>query len=308
MISPFIQGIPLILTLGVVAKRNVRLLSTTMSENLPSSLTGPPVASLVKPGLCQFTDQFHAVPLLKRYHVSETSRVLRFGLPDDSKPLDLSTCACLLAKANLDGEDVIRPYTPISTNADVGYFDLLVKDYGKDGRMSTFLTETLEEGSSMVEFGHIDKNVKIQAPFSKYATVCMLVGGTGITPMIQALHAILGDATSTTQAVMLYGSKVASDILGKDLLDNWSAESTDRLSVVHVLSDEPADSDWEGERGFISRDLINKYLPPPSSKDSIIFVCGPPPMYNALCGPRDAKELTGLLADMGYTADQVYKF
>ena len=97
---------------------------------LPSSLTSSPIKSLVPPGECQFTDSFTAVPLLENIPVSSTSFVLRFGLPDKEKGLGLSTCACLLAGANVeDGEDmVIRPYTPISTNDDKGTFDLLIKD------------------------------------------------------------------------------------------------------------------------------------------------------------------------------------
>ncbi len=96
---------------------------------LPSSLTAPPVKSIVPPGECQFNDSFTAVPLLENTPVSSTSFVLRFGLPDKSKGLGLSTCACILAGAKVDeGEDmVIRPYTPISTNEEKGTFDLLVK-------------------------------------------------------------------------------------------------------------------------------------------------------------------------------------
>ena len=171
--------------------------------------------------------------------------------------------------------------------------------------MSTYLTEKLAIGET-AEFKHIPFNVKIQAPFG-YSHVGMLVGGTGITPMIQALHSILGDDKSTTKATMLYGSRVASDILGQDLLDKWSTED-DRLEVVHVLSDEPQDSDWTGPRGHITRELVSKYLPPPEDKDSIIFMCGPPPMYDALCGPRDEKEVKGLLGEMGYSPEQVFKF
>ena len=96
---------------------------------LPSSLTAPPVKSIVAPGECQFSDSFTSVPLLENIPVSKTSFVLRFGLPDKSKGLGLSTCACILAGAKVDdGEDmVIRPYTPISTNEDKGTFDLLIK-------------------------------------------------------------------------------------------------------------------------------------------------------------------------------------
>jgi cytochrome-b5 reductase len=95
---------------------------------LPSTLTSAPVKSIIAPGECQFGDNFTAVPLLENLPVSSTSFVLRFGLPEKSKGLGLSTCACLLAGAKVDGEEmVIRPYTPISTNEDKGSFDLLIK-------------------------------------------------------------------------------------------------------------------------------------------------------------------------------------
>lgn len=273
----------------------------------PPSLTGKPTKVLVPPGQCQFAEDFVAVPLLERIPVSSTSSVLRFGLPDTSSPLNLSTCACILAKATIGGEAVIRPYTPISTNELKGCFDLLVKDYGSTAKMSKLLCQDLKVGET-VEFKHIQFNVKIQAPFQP-KKICMLVGGTGITPMVQALHAILGDNESDTEVVMLYGSKVADDILGKELVDTWAQDHKDRFKVVHILSDEPANSEWTGLRGYIDSDTIKSNFPDPSAGDDLlIFVCGPPPMYDALCGPRDQKELKGLLAGMGYKAEQVCKF
>ena len=47
---------------------------------------------------------------------------------------------------------------------------------------------------------------------------------------------------------------------------------------------------------------------PPPSDDVLIFVCGPPAMYDLLSGPRTDKALTGLLAEMGYSARHVVKF
>ncbi|KAG7369987.1 oxidoreductase FAD/NADP-binding domain containing protein [Nitzschia inconspicua] len=290
----------------------------------PPSLTGNPTLALVPPGSCQFTDEFKPVPLLERVRVSPTSSVLRFGLPDKSLPLNLSTCACILARAKLpydakkdsnktdkgkDGEleDVIRPYTPISTNELKGCFDLLIKDYGEDGRMSRYMCHDMNVGDE-IDFKHIEFNVKIQAPF-KQKTICMLVGGTGITPMIQALHAILGDNDASSNVVMLYGNKSSNDILGKSMIDSWAKQFGDQFKVHHVLSNEPEDSDWKGKRGFITRELIEENVPGPEAGDDLIFfICGPPPMYNALSGPRGEDEISGLLKEMGYKKEQVYKF
>jgi cytochrome-b5 reductase len=214
-----------------------------------------------------------------------------------------------LAQAKIDGEDVIRPYTPISTNALIGCFDLLVKDYGPDAKMSHELCTRMNVGDK-VAFKHIDFNVKIQAPFAP-KNICMLVGGTGITPMIQALHAILGDdSQKDTRVVMLYGSRTSDDILGREMLDRWCRDYPDRLVVEHVLSHEPETSDWTGLRGYIDASKIQKYFPAASSGDDVmVFVCGPPPMYDALCGPREEKDvIKGILAELNYQPSQVYKF
>jgi cytochrome-b5 reductase len=279
-------------------------------SKLPPILTSPPVSALVKPGNCQFGPEKVKVPLLERTQVSKNAKLLRFGLPDSSKPLNLSTCSCILAAANCKGEDVVRPYTPISTNQLVGSFYLLVKDYGPDSKMSYHICDEIKIGDC-VEFKHIDKNDKIQAPFD-YDHVIMLSGGAGITPFIQALNAILGDKSPDRRckkATLLYGSQVSDDIMGKSLLQKWADEHPEELEYVDILSNEPEDSGWKGPRGMMDKAFLEAHIPKPDcGKKIIIFVCGPPPMYKALCGPRDDSEVTGLLGEMGYKSEQVYKF
>ena len=103
-----------------------RSIQSTFSTNMlwsdyPMILSErPPICNLVPPGQCQFNPIFQSVPLLNRISCGTggTSYLLRFGLPDMSKPMDLTTCACILASANLmDDEkgsvvEVTRPYTP----------------------------------------------------------------------------------------------------------------------------------------------------------------------------------------------------
>lgn len=277
---------------------------------LPSSLTSPPVKATVTPDNCQFTDTFEKVALIENIPVSKTSFVARFGLPDASKPLGLSTCACILAGVEVNGEMVVRPYTPISTNADVGTFDLLVKKY-PDGKMSSFLSELKPSEDKVVAFKHIQFNVKTQYPFNSPKTVVMLAGGTGITPMIQALHAILGDEEGPIEKThLIYGSRNVDDILGKEMLDKWADENSNKLSVTHVLSNEEGEVNGDAfKKGFIDRKLIESIVPPPSAgSDVLIFVCGPPVMYDILCGGRTEEGVTGVLGEMGYNSDQVYKF
>ena len=258
-----------------------------------------PVAAYVPPGQCVFPeDDWAPAPLLSRDSVTHNTILLTFGVSED-RPLGLSTCACILAKLG----DVVRPYTPVSTNAMAGAFELLVKVY-PDGNGSKHLSN-LAIGEEVL-FKHIPFNVKIQYPFpAKHIT--MLVGGTGVTPMVQALHCILGTEGDDTTVTMLYGSRTQEDALCWETLDAWQAAFPDRLKVVHVLSHEPEGSSWEGERGFISKELIEQHSPAPSD-NHMVFLCGPPPMYAALAGARDQEELTGLLKDMGFAKESVVKF
>lgn len=77
------------------------------------------ICNLVPPGQCQFKPTFTSVPLLDRISAGDggTSYILRFGLPDGDKSMGLTTCACVLACAELEDMEkkevveVIRPYT-----------------------------------------------------------------------------------------------------------------------------------------------------------------------------------------------------
>ena len=167
-----------------------------------------------------------------------------------------------------------------------------------------------------MKFKHIDFNVKIPAPFT-HKKIGMIAGGTGITPMIQALHAILGSSSAdkeeqksqTEEVTLLYGSRTADDILGGEMLAKWAEEKSDVFKYVDVLSHEQEGSSYDGERGFIDKEKIAKYLPKASEgEDVIIFVCGPPIMYELLCGPRNETEVKGVLGEMGYSSSQVFKF
>ena len=56
---------------------------------------------------------------------------------------------------------------------------------------------------------------------------------------------------------------------------------------------------------------MKQVLPGPTA-DHLVYVCGPPPMMNAISGPKtpnyEQGEVSGVLKELGYTADMVYKF
>ncbi len=68
------------------------------------------------------------------------------------------------------------------------------------------------------------------------------------------------------------------------------------LTVVYVLENPP--DGWQGETGYITREVLERWLTPERQKDQIeIFICGPVPMMNAV---------EGALAKMGFFAGDVH--
>jgi len=107
---------------------------------------------------------------------------------------------------------------------------------------------------------------------------------------------------------LIFGNLTSADILMKDKIDAITAKH--KNVKVHYIIDKPEEK-WTGAVGYITDDFAKKVLPPPS-KDSLIFVCGPTPMMEAISGNKTPKyeqgELKGVLKRLGYTEEQVFKF
>jgi hypothetical protein len=90
------------------------------------------------------------------------------------------------------------------------------------------------------------------------------------------------------------------------------AASEGRLKVVHVVgtsADQAPIAGWGGELGWVDRAKIETFCHPPSD-ETLVFVCGLPQLYAAMCGPRDEKGVAEgtILAELGFTEDMVVKF
>lgn len=240
--------------------------------------------------------------------VSHNSKLFRFSFDPDKK-LGLDVASCILTRAPL-GQDaegkpkyVIRPYTPISDPESKGYFDLLIKVY-PEGKMSQHFA-SLKPGDVVEVKGPIEK-LRYTPNMKKH--IGMIAGGTGITPMLQVIEAILKNPDDKTQISLLYANISPDDILLKQKLDVL-ATSHPNLKVFYTV-DIPT-KNWRGGVGYISKDMAEKGLPAPSD-DTLVLVCGPPGMMQHVSGEKAKDwtqgEVSGILKELGYTEQMVYKF
>ncbi|OAY82958.1 NADH-cytochrome b5 reductase-like protein [Ananas comosus] len=240
--------------------------------------------------------------------VNHNTQLFRFSF-DPTAKLGLDVASCILTRASIGEESegrrryVIRPYTPISDPDSKGYFDLLIKVYS-DGKMSQYFA-TLKPGDVVEVKGPIEK-IRYSPNMKK--KIGMIAGGTGITPMLQVIKAILKNPDDKTQVSLLYANISPEDILLKGELDRLAA-SYPNFKVFYTV-DKPS-KNWRGGVGYVSQDMILKGLPGPG-EDSLILVCGPPEMMKHISGDkakdRSQGELSGLLKELGYTEEMVYKF
>lgn len=239
--------------------------------------------------------------------VNHNTKLFRFKLPEDDMVSGVVLTSAVLTKFKpADAEKpVIRPYTPISDEDAVGHMDLLVKKY-PNGPMSTHL-------HSMVPGQHLEiKGPLPKYPWSpnKHEHIALIAGGTGITPMYQLCRAIFQNPDDKTKVTLVFGNITEEDILLKKEFAELENTYPQRFRAFYVLDNPP--KEWAGAKGYINKDLLKTVLPEPKSDNVKIFVCGPPGMMESISGnkksPRDQGELTGVLKELGYTPEQVYKY
>jgi len=101
-----------------------------------------------------------------------------------------------------------------------------------------------------------------------------IAGGVGITPIMSHLRTAR-ERGSRKRFLLFYGNATWEDVTFREEIEHMATQIP--LKVVHVLENPP--NDWNGESGFINRDVLDRHLP----KNPLLaeyFLCGPLPMMD----------------------------
>nr|GAT59838.1 cytochrome-b5 reductase [Mycena chlorophos] len=181
---------------------------------------------------------------------------------------------------------------------------LLIKKYDT-GVMSKYIHD-LKPGDTLDVKGPIPKFPYKENEFEE---VALIGGGSGITPLYQVMSHALSSRHNTTKFKLLYSNVTKEDILMRAELDALAAKYPKNVEVVYLLDKPP--TDWQGPSGFINADVLKQYVAPASKERTMIMVCGPPGQVAAIAGKKDGMKqgaLGGVLKELGYTEEQVFKF
>ncbi|KIH65253.1 oxidoreductase NAD-binding domain protein [Ancylostoma duodenale] len=212
----------------------------------------------------------YALALAEKIEISHDTRKFRFRLPSEKHVLGL----------------------PIGQHV---YFRGVNPKFPDGGKMSQHLEqmkigETIEfRGPSglIVYKGNgkfaIRADKKATPKERVFKSISMIAGGTGITPMLQIISAILKTDDDNTHISLLFANQSEDDILCRNELDELAVKHSDRFKVWYTVDRPP--TNWNFSSGFINDQMIKEHLWAPSD-DSAVFLCGPPPMINFACIPN----------------------
>lgn len=277
------------------------------------------------------TSEYQNFQLQQKTQYNHNTYIFRFSLQSATSTLNLPIGHHLMLRIDdpkLSDFPISRPYTPITNNQEVGYFDLLIKIYddgeftqilhkirvndfvqakGPMGRISYLSGSESESGSeSSARAGAC--SIRVMTGVKQFFDLeCqhlnMIAGGTGITPLYQILrfiHQNRETAQDTTEISLIFANKTTNDVLLKQELLEMQSDPLIRIyfTVTQLSADDESDSEWQFGVGRVNQEMLAEHLFPPSDTCVSMF-----------CGPNGFNKcVKKALKAIGYADDRALRF
>jgi len=228
----------------------------------------------------------YTAKLLRKEVVAEATAAFHFEKPKGfeymaGQTIDLT----LLNPAETDKDGNTRPYTIASAPHED---DLIIATRMRD---SSFKRTLRDAGEGLL--------IEMEGPFGSFTLhenirrpAIILVGGIGITPfrsmIMDALHRNLPH-----QIYLFYSNRTPQ---GAPFLAEFEALSkkSKQFVLVSTMTDKNIGPEWKGEKGYITLQMIQKYVP--QRENALYYTAGPQEMVKAM---------RVLLHDAGVSGDDI---
>jgi cytochrome-b5 reductase len=219
---------------------------------------------------------FVPVKLVQKQQLTASTSLFVFELPEKAELLMFPGHHVTLRRVTKHKQVICRPYTPVtelvryfggkdSNNATMqslnvaGTVAIAVKKY-KDGAMSEWLHESLRIGDTVDLMG---PSGGFYCSPNQHATISLIAGGTGITPILSVILAVLKNHSDNTTMKLVYVNSMEQDVMFRDELNTLAQLYPNKLSLVYLAGS-----------GCITREVLSTNLPGPSDQH-LVAICGP---------------------------------
>ena len=226
-------------------------------------------------GLENLCDRIHpGSQLLKLTDIMDLSydtKLFRFISANPNKPLAPFRAGQYIGlTVNINGVRTSRPYSLVSSPNQLAYYELGIRKK-EGGFVSPFLYHKARVGDifeTTEPLGNLYYN-----PLFHGTSLVYIAGGCGITPFISMLRDIR-ERVLPIDVNLIYGCVTEQDMLFTKELQEIESKRKN-INVSYILS-EPS-SEWKGECGFITKDIILNQIG--SIKNKYFYIVGNRPMY-----------------------------
>ncbi|MGW8591594.1 benzoate 1,2-dioxygenase electron transfer component BenC [Dietzia sp. NPDC055877] len=179
---------------------------------------------------------------------------------------------------SVPGTDQTRSYS-FSTGADAARLSFLIK-YAEGGAMSEYLAQRCAIGDRLELTGPMGSF------FLRESTrpLLLLAGGTGLAPVLSILETLAAAGTTGRPIHLVYGTSFDTDVVYTDLLDEYTTRIPGMTWDLVVADPETV----HPNSGYVTSLITPDHLHDGAAD---IYLCGPPPMVEAVRGHLDAEGL-----------------
>lgn len=198
-------------------------------------------------------------------------------------------------RVSFNNETIQRSYSICSSPFEKGFFRIGVKKVD-GGKLSTYINQFFKTG---LQVDVMEPNGKFFTELNSNASkqYYLFAGGSGITPMMSIIKAVLEKEPSST-LTLFYGNRNVESIIFYEELQQLQQKVGNKLLVVHTLEHIPTEGTFI--KGIMNKEtnlfLLKKHAPS-TQANSEFFICGPEAMMN---------EAKAALQELNYPESQIH--
>ncbi|OBF13679.1 fatty acid desaturase [Mycobacterium sp. ACS4331] len=214
----------------------------------------------------------HRIPVAAVDPITDDSTLVTFAVPEALRDeFRFEPGQHVTIRTHLRGEEIRRSYS-ICGPATRAQLRIAVKHI-PGGLFSEFVATHLRPGDVL----------EVMTPTGRFGTpldplarrhYVGLVAGSGITPVLSILEAVLAVETES-RFTLIYGNRTKESTMFRYALARLQSQYADRLEIRHVLSGDPLHP--QELRGRIDADKLRRWLTTDLRPDTVDewFICGP---------------------------------